>query len=111
MTQRTDDDSEVVLERLKVYHRATKPVLEYYRERPTFRVVNGAQPPERVAHVVALGGVVERHLRLLVRLVDHGDGDAVVGPVAVRRPEVRVQIDPGVHVREPRRRPRVHRQV
>jgi hypothetical protein len=25
-------------------------VLEYYRERPTFRVVNGAQAPERVAH-------------------------------------------------------------
>jgi len=50
LVQRTDDDREVVLERLKVYHRATKPVLEYYRERPTFRVVNGAQPPERVAH-------------------------------------------------------------
>jgi adenylate kinase family enzyme len=39
----------VVLERLKVYHRATRPVLEYYRERPTFRVVNGAQDPARVA--------------------------------------------------------------
>lgn len=49
LVQRPDDNSEVVLERLKVYQRATKPVLEYYRERPTFRVVNGAQPPERVA--------------------------------------------------------------
>ena len=48
--QRTDDNSDVVLERLKVYQRATRPVLEFYRERPTFRVVNGAQPPERVAH-------------------------------------------------------------
>jgi adenylate kinase family enzyme len=48
--QRTDDNSEVVLERLKVYHRATTPVLEFYRERPTFRVVNGAQAPDRVAH-------------------------------------------------------------
>jgi hypothetical protein len=34
---------------LKIYQTATKPVLEYYRERPTFRVVNGAQSPERVA--------------------------------------------------------------
>jgi adenylate kinase family enzyme len=34
---------------LNVYTRATKPVLEFYRERPTFRVVNGAQPAERVA--------------------------------------------------------------
>jgi adenylate kinase family enzyme len=39
-----------VRERLKIYQTSTKPVLEYYRERPTFRVVNGAQPPERVAH-------------------------------------------------------------
>lgn len=48
--QRTDDDHGVVRERLKIYQTSTKPVLEYYRERPTFRVVNGAQPPERVAH-------------------------------------------------------------
>jgi adenylate kinase len=50
LIQRVDDNKDVVLERLKVYLRATKPVLEYYRERPTFRVVNGAQAPERVAH-------------------------------------------------------------
>ena len=50
LVQRTDDNSDVVLERLKVYQRQTKPVLEFYRERSTFRVVNGAQPPERVAH-------------------------------------------------------------
>ena len=50
MVQRTDDNRDVVLERLKVYHRATKPVLEYYRNRSTFRVVNGAQALERVAH-------------------------------------------------------------
>ena len=46
---RADDDGQVVLERLKVYERATRPVLEYYRVRPTFRVVNGAQSPEQVA--------------------------------------------------------------
>jgi adenylate kinase len=49
MVQRADDNQDVVLERLKVYQRATKPVLEFYRERPTFRIVNGAQAPERVA--------------------------------------------------------------
>jgi adenylate kinase len=49
LVQRADDNKEVVLERLKVHQRATKPVLEYYRERPTFRVVNGAQEPARVA--------------------------------------------------------------
>ena len=49
LVQRADDNEGVVLERLSIYLRATRPVLDYYRERPTFRVVNGAQPPERVA--------------------------------------------------------------
>jgi adenylate kinase len=47
--QRADDNDRVVSERLKVYTRQTQPLVEYYRERPTFRVVNGAQAPERVA--------------------------------------------------------------
>jgi adenylate kinase len=47
---RSDDDRQIVVERLKVHARQTRPVLEFYRERPTFRVVNGAQSPERVAH-------------------------------------------------------------
>src|SRR5688572_27894385 len=38
LVQRVDDNKDIVLERLKVYTRATRPVLEYYRERPTFRV-------------------------------------------------------------------------
>ncbi len=50
LVQRADDNEEVVRERLKGYERATKPLVEFYRERPTFRVVNGAQPQERVAH-------------------------------------------------------------
>jgi adenylate kinase len=49
LIQRIDDDQGIVGERLKVYQHSTKPVLEYYRERPTFRVVNGAQSPECVA--------------------------------------------------------------
>jgi adenylate kinase len=50
LVQRTDDNAKVVRERLKVYERATKPLVEFYRDRPTFRIVNGAQPQERVAH-------------------------------------------------------------
>jgi adenylate kinase len=50
LVQRADDNEEVVRERLKVYERATKPLVDFYRERPTFRVVNGAQSKERVAH-------------------------------------------------------------
>lgn len=49
LTQRPDDREEVVRERLKVYATKTKPLVDFYRERPTFRVVNGAQAPDRVA--------------------------------------------------------------
>jgi adenylate kinase len=49
LVQRTDDNVSVVLERLKVYHRDSAPLVEYYSTRPTFRSINGAQPPERVA--------------------------------------------------------------
>ncbi len=49
LVQRTDDNVEVVRERLKVYHRQTEPLVEYYRLRPTFRSINGAQPADRVA--------------------------------------------------------------
>ena len=50
LVQRVDDNEQIVLERLKVYERETKPLVEFYRDRPTFRIVNGAQALERVAH-------------------------------------------------------------
>jgi adenylate kinase len=52
LVTRADDDGQVVLERLKIYERATRPVLDYYRTRPTFRTVNGAQAAEQVARDV-----------------------------------------------------------
>lgn len=49
LVQRADDREDVVRERLRVYARDTRPLVEFYRDRPTFRSVNGAQPPEAVA--------------------------------------------------------------
>jgi adenylate kinase len=49
LVQRADDNDAVVRERLKVYHRQSEPLVEYYRVRPTFRSIDGAQPPDRVA--------------------------------------------------------------
>jgi len=49
LVNRSDDNDKVVLERLRVYHESTKPVVDYYRPRPTFREVNGAQAPDHVA--------------------------------------------------------------
>jgi adenylate kinase len=53
LTQRADDREEVIRERLRVYARDTRPLLDYYRDRPTFRPVNGAQAPEAVASDLA----------------------------------------------------------
>jgi adenylate kinase len=47
--QRTDDGVDVVKKRLGIYEREKQPLVEYYKSRPTFRMVNGAQAPEVVA--------------------------------------------------------------
>jgi adenylate kinase len=48
LVQRADDNSAVVLERFKIYQRATRPLVEFYRSRPTFRSIDGAQSPDSV---------------------------------------------------------------
>src|SRR3954452_19706058 len=48
LVQRSDDGDGIVRERLKVYQRQTKPLVDYYQGRPTFRTVVGNQPPDRV---------------------------------------------------------------
>jgi adenylate kinase len=48
LVHRTDDGDGVVRERLKVYHRQTKPIVEFYAGRPTFRAIDGNQPPDVV---------------------------------------------------------------
>ena len=45
---RSDDTEEVVRERLSVYARDTKPLVDYYHDRLTFRSVEGNQSPDRV---------------------------------------------------------------
>jgi adenylate kinase len=64
LKQRADDNEAVVLERLKVYHANTAPLVEYYRERPTSRTVDGAQAPEAVA--AALSAAVDQARRAVV---------------------------------------------
>jgi adenylate kinase len=49
---RVDDGVEVVRERLKVYHRQREPLVDYYSTRPTFRSINGNQPPDVVTRQV-----------------------------------------------------------
>ena len=53
LVQRSDDSEQVVRDRLKVYWRETQPMIGYYEERPTFRRVDGAQPPRAVYQAIA----------------------------------------------------------
>jgi adenylate kinase len=53
MTRADDEDERVRQHRLEVYARESKPLLDYYRGRPTFRSINGAQAPDRVAKDLA----------------------------------------------------------
>jgi adenylate kinase len=48
LVSRADDSEKVVRDRLRVYWRETQPMIAFYQSRPTYRVVDGAQPPERV---------------------------------------------------------------
>jgi adenylate kinase len=49
---RSDDTEAVVRERLKIYWRDTKPMIDYYKSRPTFRAIDGKQSPEQVREAV-----------------------------------------------------------
>jgi adenylate kinase len=69
LRQRADDNESVVRERLRVYEKNTAPLVNYYRDRPTFKAVDGALPPDQVAAA-------------LVRAVDAAKG-AVVGGTAL----------------------------
>lgn len=51
LVQRSDDKEETVLERLKVYHEQTEPLVEYYRKKNKLVVVEGQ---EEVSDTTAL---------------------------------------------------------
>jgi adenylate kinase len=48
LVARVDDDAQIVRERLAVYQRQTKPLVDYYSVRPSFRQIDGNQPPDVV---------------------------------------------------------------
>ena len=52
LVMRVDDGADIVRERLKVYQRQTKPLVDYYSARPTFRAIDGNQAPDVVTAAV-----------------------------------------------------------
>jgi adenylate kinase len=48
LTQRDDDQSEVVSKRLRTYHQQTEPLIDYYEERGLLRRFDGTRSPTEV---------------------------------------------------------------
>jgi adenylate kinase len=48
LVQREDDSASVIRDRLKVFWSQTAPLVDFYRERPTFSLINGLQHPDKV---------------------------------------------------------------
>jgi adenylate kinase len=48
LVSRVDDSAEVVAQRLKVYHRQTQPLIDYYRGRGCYIEVDGDRPVDEV---------------------------------------------------------------
>jgi adenylate kinase len=53
LQSRLDDHEEVARERLRVYERATRPLVDFYRQRQMLRVIDGTLAPELVTTHIA----------------------------------------------------------
>jgi adenylate kinase len=58
---RRDDIPEVAAHRIDVFSEQTAPLIDYYRRQSKLRLIDGSQPPDRVA--AAIDGVVRPLLR------------------------------------------------
>ena len=84
---RTDDSESVVRERLKFYWRDTRPMIDFYSSRPTFRAIDGKQTPEQVreALVSAVASVLGMPATQLRSLVEKKLSGAGIPPRGVRQ--------------------------
>ncbi len=59
---RKDDTSSILIERLKVYNRETKPVLDYYSDQKILNVIDGMGTIEEVSSNISM--VINRDLKV-----------------------------------------------
>jgi adenylate kinase len=69
--QRSDDNADTVAERLRVYDRETKPLVDYYHARPTFRSIDGAESADAVT--VAIGAAIDKLMSIATAGVGGGE--------------------------------------
>jgi len=63
LVQRMDDRPEVIRERIKVYQEQTEKLIQYYRQKKTYRAVNGVGRPEAIFKEIS--GILDMELATL----------------------------------------------
>jgi adenylate kinase family enzyme len=53
LRQRFDDAETVIRERLRTYERATRPLVDFYRQRRALRAIDGTEAPDFVTAQIA----------------------------------------------------------
>jgi adenylate kinase len=59
LVQRKDDTAEVIAERLQVYHKATKPLIQYYQRQDAYIPVDGNRPIDEIFDAIV--GVIKEN--------------------------------------------------
>jgi adenylate kinase len=61
LVQRKDDAAGVIAERLQVYHKVTKPLIQYYREQDTYIPIDGKRTAKEVFSAIA--GILKNRMK------------------------------------------------
>jgi len=59
LVQRKDDTAELIAERLQVYHKTTRPLIQYYKDRGAYAEVNGGGPVDEIFRSII--GIVRKY--------------------------------------------------
>ncbi len=59
LVQRKDDTAELIAERLQVYHKATRPLIQYYRDGGAYAEVNGDGPADEIFRSII--GIIRKY--------------------------------------------------
>jgi adenylate kinase len=60
LIQRKDDTAEVIAERIVVYHKTTKPLIEFYRRRKSYAEIDGQKSVDEISGAIIR--IVNEHL-------------------------------------------------
>ena len=113
LVRRQDDAPETIRRRLENYAAVAEPLIAYYRDRPSFAIIDGLQRPDDVTAAIA-AHVTRQRILLADRLRATGESRSkareLLRSIVQLRVEVRLEnqhrrtLSPELHSRTPRNR-------